>query len=285
MNQPIRQRPIATLLRLAAIAALLALPASPALAKAEPDPWPDLAKQIFGEAPLKDGSGIVSLEAPKRAEDAAIVPITMRVNLPEGDSRRLVALTLVIDQNPSPLAAVFKIGPKARLTSLSTRVRVETYTNMHLVAELSDGGLYAIERFIKASGGCSAPMAKDPKEARAAMGQMKLRQFAKLPDPSTGAVPPSDEHEVQVMLRHPNNSGMQMDQLTRLYIPPLFVEDMKIWQGEDLVLTMAGGISISEDPNFRFIYRLAGAADFRVEITDTDRHVYKGEFPNKVPQI
>ena len=37
------------------------------------------------------------------------------------------------------------------------------------------------------------------------------------------------------MLRHPQNSGLQMDQLTRLYIPPFFIENLKIWQGDDLV--------------------------------------------------
>ena len=35
------------------------------------------------------------------------------------------------------------------------------------------------------------------------------------------------------MLRHPQNSGLQMDQLTRLYIPPFFIENLKIWQGDD----------------------------------------------------
>jgi sulfur-oxidizing protein SoxY len=283
MEQPRHTRPIATLMRLVAGAALIGLAAGGASAAGETDPWPDLAKDIFHGAPLRDGSGLVTLEAPGRAEDAAIVPVTMSVNLPAGDTRRLVALTLVIDQNPSPLAGVFKSGPNTTLVSLSTRVRVDSYTNVHLVAELSDGEHYVVQRFVKASGGCSAPMAKDAKEAKAAMGQMKLRQFLKEADAATGPQP--DERDVQIMLRHPNNSGMQMDQLTRLYIPPLFVDELKVWQGEDLILAVDGGISISEDPNFRFTYRNASLADFRVEIVDSDKHLYKGEFPYKKPQI
>jgi sulfur-oxidizing protein SoxY len=282
MKQRRHARPISTLIHLVAAAILFGI--GTASAEGENDPWPDLAKAVFHGTPLLDGAGVVTLDAPVRAEDAAIVPVTMSVSLPAGDARRLVALTLVIDQNPSPVAGVFKIGPNAVLNSLSTRVRVDTYTNMHVVAELSDGGLYVTQRFVKASGGCSAPMVKDPKEAKAAMGQMKLRQFAGAPDDAAGA-PRPDERDVQIMLRHPNNSGMQMDQLSRLYIPPLFVEDVKIWQGEDLVLAMAGGISISEDPNFRFTYRLASTSDFRVEITDNDKHVFKSEFPSKSPQI
>ena len=264
--------------RLAMTALALSLGAAQAVAEGEPDPWPDLSKEIFHGAPLRDGSGFLALDAPTRAEDAAIVPVTMAVNLPAGDARRLVALTFVIDRNPAPLVGVFKPGARITLNSLSTRVRVDSYTNLHLVAELSDGGFYAVERFIKASGGCSAPMLKDAQEARSTMGQMKFRQFAAHPSASGEVLP--DEHEVQVMLRHPNNSGMQMDQLSRLYIPPLFIEDLKLWQGDDLILTVEGGISISEDPNFRISYRGASTAGFRVEALDSDKHAYKGEFPN-----
>ena len=285
MNQPMQTRPIATLIRIAAIAALLGFIRPHAFAAGEYDPWPDLAKRIFHGVPLQDGSAILGLEAPKRAEDAAIVPVTVTINLPAGDTRRLVGLTLVVDQHPAPLAGVFKIGPEAILTSLSTRLRVDSYTNVHAVAELSDGGFYVTQRFVKASGGCSAPMSKDPKEAAAAMGQLKLRQFAREADASTGVAPSPDEREIQVMLRHPNHSGMQMDQLTRLYIPPLFVDDLKVWQGEDLIFALDGGISISEDPSFRFVYRMKSTSDFRVEVTDSNKHVYKGEFPNRGQQI
>src|SRR5262249_38313130 len=49
------------------------------------DTWASLAKDIFKGRPLADGTGLVSIEMPARAEDAAIVPVTMRVTLPPGD--------------------------------------------------------------------------------------------------------------------------------------------------------------------------------------------------------
>ena len=42
---------------------------------------------------------------------------------------------------------------------------------------------------------------------------------------------------------------------------------------------MDGGIAISEDPNIRFNYKPNGAANFRAEATDTDKHVFKDEWP------
>jgi len=42
---------------------------------------------------------------------------------------------------------------------------------------------------------------------------------------------------------------------------------------------MDGGISISEDPNVRFVYTPNGANSLRVEASDTENHVFKGEWP------
>src|SRR5262249_29371805 len=57
--------------------------------QAEPseETWLSIKDNIFGGAKLEDGTGLVVLEVPVRAEDAAIVPVTIRALLPEGDSR------------------------------------------------------------------------------------------------------------------------------------------------------------------------------------------------------
>jgi sulfur-oxidizing protein SoxY len=238
------------------------------------DPWPGLVRDVFNGRPLIAGSGLLSIETPYRAEDAAIVPVTMRLSLPTGDARHVKSLTLVIDQNPAPVAATFHIGPDAGVSAISTRVRVDMYTNVHAVAELSDGSLHVTETFVKASGGCSAPAAKNAEEAKTALGQMRFRQFAAERKEATSA-----PREAQIMVRHPNNSGLQMDQLTRLYVPAFFVRELRLWQGEQLVFAAEAGISLSEDPNIRFTYRPNGAAAFRAEAVDTDGHVFKGEWP------
>jgi sulfur-oxidizing protein SoxY len=232
--------------------------------------WNSIKGDILKDRPVLDGTGLVVLDAPRRAEDAAVVPIGMRVNLGGDDKRTLKSLTLVIDENPAPVAGTFTIGPHAGVTSISTRVRVNTYSYVRLIAELSDGKLYGVKTFVKASGGCSAPAASNADATKSMLGQMKFRTFAAEP----GAMP-----EAQIMLRHPQNSGLQMDQLTRLYIPPFFIDNLRIWQGDELMVTMDGGIAISEDPNIRFNYKPNGATAFRVEAVDTDKHIFKTEWP------
>ena len=80
------------------------------------------------------------------------------------------------------------------------------------------------------------------------------------------------------MIGHPSNSGLQMDQVTQLYIPALFVNELRLWQDDSLVLAMEGGISISEDPNIRFTYVSNGAKRFRAEARDTAGHVFRNEW-------
>ena len=101
------------------------------------DPWPGLVQDIFNNRPMNDGSDVIAIEMPYRAEDAAIVPVTLRSKLSPGDNRRIRTITLVIDQNPAPMAAKFELGPDANVTEISTRVRVNNYTDVHAVAELS----------------------------------------------------------------------------------------------------------------------------------------------------
>ena len=258
--------------RLFVIAGLLLFGAPLALA-ATPDPWPGLVQDIFNNRPMNDGSDVIGIEMPARAEDAAIVPVTLRTKLSPDDSRQVVSITLVIDQNPAPMAAKFQLGPDAKVSEISTRVRVNNYTDVHAVAELSDGKLYMTKTYVKASGGCSAPAAKNADEAKGRLGQMRYRQFGK-----AGEGPASSAREAQIMIGHPNNSGLQMDQVTQLYVPAFFVNELRLWQDDSLVLTMEGGISISEDPNIRFTYVSNGAKNFRAEAKDTDGHVFEREW-------
>src|SRR6266702_1622958 len=264
--------------RLTLIAALVSIVFATATRAEEAyDPWPGLVQDIFSNRPMQDGADVIGIEMPYRAEDAAIVPVTLRSKLSPGDSRRIRAITLVIDRNPAPMAAKFELGPDANVSEIATRVRVNNYTDVHAVAELSDGTLYVSKTYVKASGGCSAPEGYNAEEARNRLGQMRYRQFAR------EEAPASRVREAQIMIGHPNNSGLQMDQVTQLYIPAFFVNQLKLTQDDSPVLSMEGGISISEDPNLRFIYVSNGAKRFRAEAKDTDGHVFRDEWDVEKP--
>jgi sulfur-oxidizing protein SoxY len=84
------------------------------------------------------------------------------------------------------------------------------------------------------------------------------------------------------MIRHPNYSGMQMNQLTGYYIPAKFITDVEVKRGDALVFRMEGGISLSADPNIRFTFRSTGPDDVLTAVAkDTDGRVLHGSWPVK----
>jgi sulfur-oxidizing protein SoxY len=229
--------------------------------------WVSIRPDFFDDVAIHNGAFLMTMEAPKRAHDAAAVPIKISVKPESG----IVKITLLIDQNPVPLAGVFEFGPAAANASFSTRIRVNSYSYVRAVAETADGKLYMVKKYVKAAGGCSAPASKDMDKAIAEMGKMKLRLFSN----EAAALPPqSGARAAQLMIRHPNNSGFQMDQVTMLYVPAHFVDMIEVTYGKKLVMKVEGAISLSEDPNIRFFYRHSGAGEIRVRATDNE----EGEF-------
>jgi sulfur-oxidizing protein SoxY len=231
-----------------------------------------LRDDLFGGRSILDGAGMIEIDAPYRAEDAAIVPVGLAID--PGPGRSVSRLTLVIDENPVPVAAEFELGEAMgpRL-GLSVRVRVNAYSNVRVIAELDDGALYQAARFVKASGGCSAPALKDQDAAMASLGEIRLRAFA----PPAGAAGDA-RPESQVMLRHPNNSGFQLDPLTNLYIPALFVDELAVTRGGEPLFRMTGGISISEDPTIRFRHD-PGEGPIEVTARDSAGRTFRASFP------
>lgn len=249
--------------------------------QAEAAPWPTLAQLFFESKLLQNGDGVLALDAPYRAMDAAVVPVTIRTLLPPGDPRTVRRITLVIDGNPSPLAATFTLGEHSGVDLVATRVRVDDYTNVHAVAELSDGKLYVVSRFVKAAGGCSAPALKQVASA-IPLGTMRFRELPQGADKQAAGASADEakpgEREAQIMIRHPNYSGMQMDQVTRLYIPAEFVKSVELWQGKEMLVSIESGIAISENPEFRFRFRPSGDEGFRAEAVDSTGKRFEQEW-------
>lgn len=88
---------------------------------------------------------------------------------------------------------------------------------------------------------------------------------------------------VQLMIRHPNNSGLAMDQLTRLYDPPMFINNVKVTRGETLVFRAQVDFTISENPVFRFTLPQGRQGLLRAEVTDTDDRHFEGVFDINPP--
>jgi sulfur-oxidizing protein SoxY len=235
--------------------------------------WADLRHAIFGNRAVRDADGLVAIDTPSRAEDAAIVPVAITVA--DRVAPQVRGLYLVIDDNPSPLAAHFALGPRGDARRVETRVRVDDYTYLHAVAETADGRLYAAARFIKAAGGCSAPAGGDSAAARLRLGKMKLV----LGEPKQ----PDAPLPAKLLISHPNSSGLQTDQLTHLSIPADFMQTLEVTYNGELVFRLESDIAISEDPTFNFGFRPDRAGVLTADMLDSDRRHFSRSWPVPAP--
>jgi sulfur-oxidizing protein SoxY len=247
---------------------------APALPASAGSAWDEIRPAVFGTRTLNPAGGIVELSAPARPEDQRAVPIAVEAAFKDG--RTVRAVTLIVDENPTPVAAVFDIGGKRDHLKLATKLRLNAATDVRAIVEASDGQLYMADRFVKFAGGqasCSAPPQGDPQEIAANMGKMTLEALGK-PAAATPIEP-----SARLSISHPNHTGMVLDQLTLLYIPLRIVTDLEVMQGEERVLAMKGSMTLSQNPVLDFDYRVNGAETMRVLARDSDGASWEKSFP------
>lgn len=262
--------------RLAAAAAALMLGAlAPAAALAQSS-WDNIRSEVFGQRTIHDGAGIVTLKSPFRPEDQRAVPIGVDARFADG--RGVKAITIIIDENPSPVATVLRPGPNRAHVGVNMTFRFNRKTNVRAIVEASDGELYMQHAFVRYAGGqsaCSAPPNGNAEEIAANMGKMKLAEVA---DPAM-AKATTVSRRARLEVKHPNYTGLQMDQITLLYWPVHIIEKLEVRQGKDLVMEMTNGISVSENPVIDFTFEANGAGALQVVATDTKKAVYQANFP------
>ena len=205
-----------------------------------------LKAEFFAKQAIEESDKVIELETPYRAEDPALVPIKVISKIKQTKEHYIKKILVLVDKNPFPDVGDFEFTPDSGKADIAMRIRVNTYSYVRAIAQMNDGKLYMTKKFVKASGGCSAPIGTDFDEAMKRLGKMKFRldDGVKLGEPTL----------VQLMISHPNLSGMQMDQVTRFVKKSHFVEQLKVSFDNKPILIAKTDIAISSDPNFRFYF-------------------------------
>ena len=225
--------------------------------------WRTLAYGYFGERPIVEGDGGIRLEAPSRAEDDAMVPVSISTVLKEPVKR----IYLVVDVNPIPMGGVFTVSENRSIETISTRVRVNGFTYVRAVAETVSGKLYMDKRMVKSRGAaCAAPPITDPEQAKANLGKMRFKQMS-----ARGG----DELDAILLhINHPNATGLQKDQVSLLYIPEHYVKEILVTFNDELILKAETSYTISENPTFRFNFMPQEEGELKAQMTDTKGNVF-----------
>ncbi|MSR15892.1 MAG: quinoprotein dehydrogenase-associated SoxYZ-like carrier [Gammaproteobacteria bacterium] len=249
---------------LALLAVLWAVNACAVGEQSEIDLWQSLLRAKYFQArEITLGKSIVEMRLPVRAEDAGVVPLSIDAKIPQTDLRYIKNLYVFVDKNPKPLAGLFHLTPELGQADLAMRLRINEYTNVRVVAEMNNGDLHMDEGYTRASGGCSEPPPfLKLKEARARIGEM---QFRAVPDPQN-----LDTALGQLIISHPNVTGLQLDQRTRAFIPAEYVTKVVINFNGRHIMTAETDISVSEDPSFRFFFKAKHGGTLEAQMTDSN---------------
>ncbi len=248
---------------LVAVATLAVFPAW-ANERAEPDPaksqyWEPIRTLLFGDRVINpDDRKVISVYLNTRADDASTVPVMVNALIDQTPGEYIKSVYLIVERNPSPTAGLFHFTPDSGRVKVETRLRFEDFSFVRAVAEMNDGRLYEAQRWVKAAGGCSAPMAKNFVPAEL-MGKMRFRM--------DDAVQYNQPNLVQVQVRHPNESALAAD-----FDPnktPQFVRQVDVTYNGVPVMNAQVDFSLSDNPVFRFYFVPRQAGSLRVEVEDT----------------
>ena len=238
---------------------LAAVGGLPAAAHDDSSPeWDRLAAKLFPGKRLQTGSGIVQLTAPLRAVYGASVPVKVVSKLAQTPSLYVRRLYIVVDKNPSPIAAVIDLTTDTGQADFETRLRVDEYSHVRVVSELSNGELHTDSRFVKTSGGCSAPPNRDSLHL-IGKTMFKLPSGVAMNAPTTA----------DVTVIHPNDTGFELNNVTVMFIPPHFVRSIKVSYAGKKIFDADLDFSLSENPTLRFNFVPHGAGELRAEVTDS----------------
>jgi sulfur-oxidizing protein SoxY len=220
---------------------------------------------LFKDRPIEATASQVMLMVPLRAAYGAAVPVKIVSRIPQTPDLYVKRMYVVVDKNPSELAVVLDLTPEIGQADFEMRLRVNEYSHVRVVSELSNGELHMDSRYVKTSGGCSAPPNRGP------LAEIGKTAF-KLPD----GVKMNALTAADVRVTHPNDTGFELNNQTVMFIPPHFIRSIKVSYGDHKLFDAELDFSVSENPQLRFNFVPHGVGELKAEVEDSKDERFYG---------
>jgi sulfur-oxidizing protein SoxY len=246
--------------------------ALPAFAESDPKLWP-VMKEAFFEKRAMTEVDFMKIEAPRRAESGAQVPVTYKIDQKAANGVKIVKLYSFVDANPIPLTATYHLTDALGDFELSTRIRFETDAFVRLVGEDASGKLYLASREIRAAGGCGGTVDADEATVRASAGKIKL----KVEDPvKIGGVTATTFN-----IKHPMRTGLQRELVSQGFIPAFYINKTEFKFNGKPVMAIDVNVGTAEDPYFKFNFIPDAPGKLEVLATDNEGKSFSQEIEVK----
>lgn len=237
-----------------------------AFAEADPKLWSVMKEAFFEKRPMTEVD-FMKIEAPKRAESGAQVPVTYTIDSAAANGVVIKKLYAFVDANPIPLTATYHLTDALGDFKLSTRIRFETDAFVRLVGETADGKLYLASRPIRAAGGCGGIVSNDEAAVRAVAGKIRMRVKAPAKfGQSTTA---------KVNIKHIMRTGLQRDLVSQGFMPAFYIKKATFTYAGKPLMTVDVNVGTAEDPYFKFNFVPKTPGEFKLVATDNEGKVFK----------
>jgi sulfur-oxidizing protein SoxY len=243
-----------------------------AFAESDPKLWP-VMKEAFFEKRAMTEVDFMKIEAPRRAESGAQVPVTYTIDQKAANGVKIVKLYSFVDANPIPLTATYHLTDALGDFNLSTRIRFETDAFVRLVGEDANGKLYLASREIRAAGGCGGTVDGDEAAMRASAGKIKLKVDA--PAKAGGIA------ATTFNIKHPMRTGLQRELVSQGFIPAFYINKTEFKYNGKPVMTVDVGVGTAEDPYFKFNFVPTASGKLEVLATDNEGKSFSHEIEVK----
>jgi sulfur-oxidizing protein SoxY len=248
--------------------AILLASSLPAFAESDPKLWPVMKEAFFEKRPMTEVD-FMKIEAPRRAESGAQVPVTYTIDQKAAKGIKIVKLYSFVDANPIPLTATYHLTDALGDFNLSTRIRFEMDAFVRLVGEDANGKLYLASREIRAAGGCGGTVDGDEAAMRASAGKIKF----KVDDP----VKIGGATSTTFNIKHPMRTGLQRELVSQGFIPAFYINKTEFKFNGKSVMTVDVGVGTAEDPYFKFNFVPTAPGKLEVLATDNEGKSFKQE--------
>lgn len=249
-------------------AALLSGVSTAAFAEADPKLWPVVKEAFFAQRDIQEVD-FIKIEAPRRAESGAQVPVTFSYDKAAANGVDIKKIYVLVDANPIQLAATYHLTDMLGNFQLATRIRMETDSFVRLVGESADGKLYMAKREIRAAGGCGGTVENDESAVRAAAGKIKMN----VESPVAFGNPAS----ITFNIRHVMRTGLQRDLVSQGFVPAFYIDKTTFTYNGKPVMTVDVGVGTSEDPYMKFNFIPDAPGKLEVVATDNEGKTFTHE--------
>lgn len=234
---------------------------SPVSAWAEAqDAWAVLKEAYFAGKNIESNPEIIKISAPQRAESGAQVPFSFSLDHPMAPDHYVKSVYVLVDVNPVPLVGIFHFTPLSGKAEISTRIRLEADSYIHVIAETNQGKHYMNAIPVRASGGCGGTVDGNEKQVRAQAGQMKLSIDRSRHEMKRG----------KLLVKHPMYTGLQRDLVSQGFRPAFFINKAVLKYRGETVMDVDLGIGMSEDPHIQFNFIADKPGVLEVQLQDNE---------------